>query len=164
MCWTEPGRPGRCLAYADIREMQLISYASPIGQALQCMLRSRSGEKVKLRSAHYRGLGDFEDRAATYVPFVRALAAQIAAAAPEATFVAGSTGLWILWLAVGLIWLSVLAIFSLAIFDLPLLESLAVALGLGAVCVPLIWHEVSKGGARTFDPKAPHAALLGAAR
>jgi len=143
--------------------MQLISYASPIGLALQCTLLSRSGDKIKLRSAHYRGLGDFEDRTATYAPFVRALAAQVATSAPDAKFIAGSTGLWILWLIVGLIWLGVLALFSLSLFEWSLLGGLAMALGLGAICLPLIWRGVREGGARTFDPKAPPAALIGAA-
>jgi len=161
LCWTEVGRPKGRLAYADIRAIQLISYASPIGTALQCTLRSKAGGKVKLRSAHYRGLGDFEDRTKTYAPLVQALAGRIDAANPDATFIAGSTGLWILWLVVGLIWVGVIAFLSLALFATSLLGTLAVALGFGAICLPLIWHEVAGGGAKTFDPHAPPGALLG---
>ena len=163
LCWTEFGRAQRCLAYADIRAMQLVSYASPIGRALQCMLRSKAGGKIKLRSAHYRGLGDFEDRTNTYGPFIRALAGRIGAANPDATFIAGSTGLWILWLVVGLIWVGVVGLLSLALFETSLLGTLAIALGFGAVFPPLIWREVRSGGAKTFDPHTPPGTLLGEA-
>ena len=161
LCWTEPGKPEGRLAFADIGTMQLISYASPIGRALQCTLKSKAGGKVRIRSAHYLSLGDFEDRTETYAPFVRNLAGKIDAANPDAAFVAGSTGFWILWLVVGFIWVGVVALLALAFFDLPLLGALTSALVLGAVCLPLIWREVRGGGARPFDPKSPPAALLG---
>lgn len=167
LCWTETGKSDGRLAYADARAMQLISYASPIGRALQCKVTSAAGDRALLRSAHYLSLGAFEDRTDSYGPFVRELARRIHKTNPGATFVAGSTGLWILWLAVGLLWVGVIALLAAAlfetVFDAPLLGSFAVALGVCAVCLPLIWREVRSGGSTRFDPLAPPEALLGGA-
>ena len=135
LCWTETGRSDGRLAYADARLMQLISYASPIGRALQCKVTSTAGDKVLLRSAHYLSLGAFEDRTDSYGPLVRELAKRIHKANPGAAFVAGSTGLWLVWLVVGLLWVGAIALLAAAlfetVFDAPLLGSFAVALGVG---------------------------------
>lgn len=165
LCWTETGRSDGRLAYADARSMQLISYVSPIGRALQCKVRGATGEKALLRSAHYRKLGNFEDRTDSYGPFARELAKRIYEANPKAAFIAGSTGLWLMWLTVGVIWVGAVALIAAALFeamfDAPLLASFAVALGVCAICLPLIWREVRSGGSRPFDPLAPPEALLG---
>ncbi|MDJ0513249.1 MAG: hypothetical protein QNJ62_07370 [Methyloceanibacter sp.] len=162
LCWAESGRSDGRLAYADTRSMRLMSYASPIGRALQCTLKSKSGEKIIIRSAHYLDLGEFEDRSARYGPFVRELSARIGKASPNAQFTAGSTLFWIAWIVVAAIWAVVLALFSAALFDVSLLAGLTIALGLGAICLPLIWHEVRQGGSRGFDPLNPPGDLLGA--
>lgn len=167
LCWTETGRSDGRLAYADARAMQMISYASPIGRALQCKVTSTAGDKVLLRSAHCLSLGAFEDRTDSYGPLVRELAKRIHKANPGAAFVAGSTGLWIVWLVVGLLWVGAIALLAAAlfetVFDAPLLGSFAVALGVCAVCLPLIWREVRSGGSKRFDPLAPPDGLLGSA-
>jgi len=163
LCWTESGKTDRRLPYADTRSMQLVSYASPAGRALQCKLTSKTGDKVIVRSAHYLDLGEFEDRSESYGPFLRELARRIHAANPDTRFTAGSTLFWILWLAIAAIWAVVIAFFSVALFETSLLGGLAVALSLGAICVPLIWHEVRQGGSRSFDPLDPPEALAGPA-
>lgn len=78
------------LPYRDIVGVRL-SYVSPrVGPAAyRCDLRMRSGQRIALRSTHYAGIADFEDRAATYAPFVRALIARVAAANPSASFRSG---------------------------------------------------------------------------
>lgn len=168
LCWTESGTNDGRLAYADTRAMQLISYASPIGRALQCKLTSETGGRVLLRSAHYLSLGNFEDRTDSYRPFVCELTKRIDAANPKADFIAGSTGLWIMWIAVGLLWVGVIALLAAAlfesIFDASLLGSFAVALGVCAACLPLLWREVRSGGRQRFDALAPPEELLGGTR
>lgn len=47
-------------------------------------LRSRHGPKVVLDNAHFLSRGVYEDRSASYTPFVRAALARIAAANPRA--------------------------------------------------------------------------------
>jgi hypothetical protein len=51
--------------------------------------RMHIGPDLEIQSTHYTGIGSFEDRAATYTPFVRALIARVAAANPSARFRAG---------------------------------------------------------------------------
>jgi len=162
LCWAESGRTDGRLAYSDTRSMRLISYASPIGRSLQCTLKSKSGDKVVIRSAHYVELGDFEDRSMSYGPFVKDLAMRIAKANPNAKFTAGSTLFWIAWIAVAGIWVVVLALFAVSLFEMSLLAGLAIALSLGAACLPLIWQEVRQGGSRSFDPFNPPGELVGA--
>ncbi|MEM8574270.1 MAG: hypothetical protein AAGF48_06510 [Pseudomonadota bacterium] len=162
LCWAESGRLDGRLAYADTRSLRLMSYASPIGRALQCTLKGKAGHKVIIRSAHYVDLDEFEDRSERYGPFVRELTTRIAKANPNAKFTAGSTLFWIAWLAIGAIWAVVLAFFSVALFETSLLAGLAIALSLGAICLPLIWHEVRQGGSRSFDPLNPPIELVGA--
>ena len=50
----------------------------------------RDGARATLWSTHFAGVADFEDRAATYTPFVRALVARVAAANPACSFRAGT--------------------------------------------------------------------------
>jgi hypothetical protein len=160
--WTEAGGGQERLPYADVRDMRLIAYASPIGESFQCTLRGKSGGKIKLRSAHYASLNNFEDRTATYGPFVRALAARIAAAEPDARFIAGSTGLWIVWLIVGVLFLGVAVLLVLSLFEgLPPAGPWIAAVAVCAIAAPWMWRRVKGGGAQSFDPKAPPPALLG---
>jgi hypothetical protein len=105
------------MAYADMRDMRLIGYTSLIGEAFQCTLRARGGGNVKIRSAHYRSFGNFEDRTDTYAPFVRELANRIAAQVPGARFIAGSTALWIVWLVLGVLCAIVVGLLILSLFE-----------------------------------------------
>lgn len=130
--WRDDKAKG-AMPYADVRDMRLISYASPNGTCFQCALRGKSGDKVKLRSQHYVSLNNFDDRRQSYAPFVRELASRVAARSPEAAFIAGSTGLWI------------------------------AAIVVCAIAVPWMWRRITQGGAKHFDPKAPPPALLGQA-
>jgi hypothetical protein len=161
--WTDAGGGKGRMAYADVRDMRLIAYSSPIGEAFQCTLRGKGG-KVKLRSAHYASLNNFENRTATYAPFVRALAGRIAAAAPDAKFIAGSTGLWIVWLIIGVLCLGVAVLLIASLFEgLPPAGPWIAAIVVCAIAVPWMWRRVTEGGAKSFDPKAPPPALLGQA-
>lgn len=159
--WSDAGGERR-ITYADVREMQLIANTSPLGEAYQCTVSANTGGKVKLRSVHYVSLNNFEDRRTTYAPLVQALAERIAAAAPEARFVAGSTGLWIVWLIVGLLCLGVFVLLILSLFEgLPAAGAWVIAIAVCVIAVPWMWRRVRDGAATTFDPKAPPPALLG---
>ena len=167
LCWTDAGRAqgkggqGQ-MAYADVRDMRLIAYASPLGEAYQCTVRGKTGGKIKLRSAHYRSLNNFEDRTETYSAFVKALAGRIAAVAPEAKFIAGSTGLWMVWLIVGVLMLGLVVLLVLSLFEgLPPAGPWVIALVVCLIAVPWTWRRIREGAAKTFDPEAPPPALLG---
>jgi hypothetical protein len=74
-----------------------------------CALRMRSGQHVEIPSTHTAGIMSSEDRTASYVPFVRALIARVAAANPSARFRAGlhPARIWLGYI-VGLISMAVL--------------------------------------------------------
>jgi hypothetical protein len=76
--------------YRDIVGVRLSYAPSRVDSArYRCDLRMRSGQQLAILSTHYAGIADFEDRAATYAPFVRALIARVAAANPSASFRSG---------------------------------------------------------------------------
>jgi hypothetical protein len=78
------------LPYRDIVGVRLSYAPSRFDHArYRCDLRMRSGQQIAILSTHYAGIADFEDRAATYGPFVRALIARVAAANPSASFRSG---------------------------------------------------------------------------
>lgn len=80
--------------YRDIVQVRLYYAPSEYNVVRYCCalrLRTRMhiGHDLEIQSTHCTGIGSFEDRAATYAPFVRALIARVAAANPSARFRAG---------------------------------------------------------------------------
>jgi hypothetical protein len=161
LLWSGAGGEGS-LPYASVRDVRLIAYGSPAGETFQCTLRSRTHGKIKIRSHHYANLGLFEDRSATYTPFIRELATRIAAESPNARFLAGSTALWVVWLVIGLLGVGVAVLLILSLFDgVPPAGAGLIAVVICLAAVPLIWRRVREGSARTFDPAAPPPELIG---
>lgn len=85
------------IPYAEVEGFSLISYANA-GQQSQCTIRTRSRGKLNVRSHHFVALGRFEDRTATYTPFVRELCRRVHAKNPGARFIQGSRAIQIIWL------------------------------------------------------------------
>lgn len=76
--------------YRDIVGVRLSYAPSRFDHArYRCDLRMRSGQQLAIMSTHYAGIADFQDRAATYGPFARALIARVAGANPSASFRSG---------------------------------------------------------------------------
>tara|TARA_R110002020_G_scaffold136630_13_gene304708 strand:- start:6824 stop:7189 length:366 start_codon:yes stop_codon:yes gene_type:complete len=80
VCMLEPdtfswgdGSRKTIVDYADVNSVQLIGYAGSGGRQYQTSLKLKGGKVVKIRSHHYLGLGNFEDRTETYAPFIREL-------------------------------------------------------------------------------------------
>jgi hypothetical protein len=65
-------------------------------RAIAATSRCARANGLRFSPTHYAGVADFEDRAATYAPFVRALIARVATANPVARFRSGGTlaGYW----------------------------------------------------------------------
>lgn len=150
---------GGSVPYGAFTRVHLIGYAGSGGRQYQATLKRKDGKPVRIRSHHYVGLGQFEDRGQSYAPFIRELCHRIAAAAPGSRFVSGSTGLWIAWLVVCLL-AALLAILAVSLAYLPSAPALPAILVL-LVSAPLIWREACKGPATTFDPDSPPFDLLG---
>ena len=158
LSWSEKKGRGS-VAYADITSLQLIGYAGSSGGQFQATIRRSNGKLVKIRSHHYVSLGNFEDRGRSYAPFIRELCRRIAASAPQARFLSGSTHLWIIWLIVALLaaLVAILAVSAVYLPRAPILPALLVLL----VGAPLIWREARKGPTTIFDPNDPPPELLG---
>ena len=158
LSWSEKKGHGS-VAYAEIASVQLIGYAGSGGGQYQATIRRGNGKPIKIRSHHYVSLGNFEDRGESYAPFIRELCRRIAASAPKARFLSGSTYLWIIWLVVALL-MALVAILAVSAAYLPGAPALPAFLVLLAGA-PLIWREARKGPKTTFDPKDPPPELLG---
>jgi len=66
----------------------------------RCVIRPRRGRTIVLSSRHFVGLARFEDRSATFRPFVDALVARLGTANPATELVAGMPpALWWTWVA-----------------------------------------------------------------
>ena len=159
--WKSEKREGH-IPYADIRKMRLIAYANTGGEQYQCAVSTLRQGKIKIRSHHYVSLGNFEDRTATYAPFIRALLDRVAAASPQAAFRAGGLGYQIMWISVFVLDVSVLVLMGLA-----LLGSADVSLNIMAVLagmvliLPFIWRQIGRNRGHRFDPAAPPGELIG---
>lgn len=95
-----PGR-ARTLAFAEVAGVRV--YESPglggIPGFARCVVWPRRGRAVVLSSNHVVGIGRFEDRSATFRPFVDALVRRIAAANAAARFAFGMPrALWWSWI------------------------------------------------------------------
>jgi len=161
LTWRDADGGGR-LAFSDVREVRLTADPSFGKDRAQCIVQDREGRKVKLVSKHFAGLGTLEDRLRTYAPLVRALLPRVAAAAPQAKFIAGGTAQWLLWLVLGTV--CAIAVISLVV---ALLGGAPVEGGGFAILIPLailgpgMWRVVRRGRAKEFDGANPPAELLG---
>lgn len=161
LCWTENGAEHQ-IAYSDLTQMRLISYASYGGLQGQCTLKDSAGGKVLLRSHHYESLGSFDDRSATYRPFVSELARRIAASNADARFIAGSRALWFAWLVVLMLIFLVLVLVVIGLLEK---ASLPIRLLGGLIPIlifaPITWNMVRRNKQKTFDPTDISDKLLG---
>lgn len=154
LVWSAQGRENS-LPYTDIESLQLITYSSFGSMAGQCTIKG-GGKTLTIRSHHFAGPGSFEDRTASYSPFVRALATRVAEANPAARFIAGSLGLWIAWMVVGIAALAVLGLLGMALLsggDIRASALSALVIIVGGAALGL--REVRKGPAKTFDLADP---------
>ncbi len=109
----EAGGPAR-FAFADIVRMRLRFDPTRFDhQRHRCEITMRDRTKVSIWSTHYVSVGEFENRAATYTPLVRALVARTAAANPACDFRVGKKG-WLYWAEFAFF----LAMFTLLVFVL----------------------------------------------
>src|SRR4051794_14750951 len=66
--------PDRCLPYGEIGSLRISYRPSRFDSArYRCEVNPTAGGMLTILSTHYVGIGDFEDRAATYSPLVREL-------------------------------------------------------------------------------------------
>jgi len=156
--WTgikiEPGGAAR-FPYASITEVRLSFDPTRFDtRRYRCDVRSSDGAGT-LWSTHFAGVGDFEERAATYTPFVRALVARVAAVNPNCTFRAGTRPLayWagqLFLLAMAILAIGVIAMVGGSALSEVTWGKIFVVLGL----IPLAFNYARKNRPRRFAPDA----------
>jgi hypothetical protein len=79
--------------------MRMLGYGTVAQPSRRCTIRLRDGRKIVLSSLHFLGLGRFEDRTQSYLPFMRTLISNVAARHPDVRLTTGMPSpLWWLWL------------------------------------------------------------------
>lgn len=86
---TREGVAPEVHSLAEVDAVHLKYERSKQRQYYFCTVRTGRG-KIVLRHLHFAGIARFEDRAATYTPFVRALLLAVAQQNPRATLKSGS--------------------------------------------------------------------------
>lgn len=84
LAWTVAGRNG-LVAYGDIEHIEVFKtrFLGSSATYWACVLRRRSGRKIKLSAANRVGFNAVEDQTSSYIPFAQALEARVAAANPQ---------------------------------------------------------------------------------
>lgn len=155
------GQGSVVIPYADIRSLRLITYAGAGGTQARAVLTTSGHGKHKVGSHHYVSLGNFEDRSATYTPFIRELASRIADANPRSMFIAGSFGLWLGWVIVCFLVLALAILVVVAVLeDAPPLFGLIGAVVLVVTAGPLAMRWAIRNLPKPFDPNSVPGDLL----
>lgn len=153
---VQGGPQEKRIPYGDVASVRLISYIGDDGPQEQCTIVTRSDGKLVVRSHHFVSAANFEDRSATYAPFVRDLCRRVDEASESARFVQGSAGLQAGWLivlglaAIGwVIWAAAVYEGAVGIWQA---ASVLVVLALGTIIGA---YAVRGNAVREFDPRNP---------
>jgi hypothetical protein len=133
----------------------------PAPGALRCVTRPVHGPAVALTSSHYLALGRFEDRSASFEPFIQELLQRVRAARPAARLLRGMPpALWSLWCAIGVgcalvgsfgVIIVVAELWTKGHLSLELLVLLPVVAGM-LLSTRAILRLLRSGRSRPFDP------------
>lgn len=115
-----------------------------------CHIHTARG-RVDLRHLHWAGFADFEDRRASYTPFVRALLAQLAPH-PNVKYKAGSAANFV----AAIVGAPLMLVLGIVALSFGLVVPAIGALLMMAVCLIMI----APSRPRTLDPLSPPADLL----
>lgn len=135
---------------SDVRAVRLKYEHSKQREYYQCFIKTTRGP-ISLRHVSWKSFGSFEDRRATYTPFIKAVLAQLAPF-PNVQFRAGSLANFIgaivgMPLMAGMGWLA---------FSLGRTASATLAMFMLALCVLMI----GRSRPRRVDPLAPPEDVL----
>lgn len=146
------------LAFKDIVSVCLKRSPMFGSDQKQCILTDASGQKIKIASRHKLGFSlNGEDRTQTYAPLVRTLLARLAESNPNVRYVAGSTVMWALVLAICVGYFSMI---SLILFNG---VSVGAGIGgflLGVLHLPSMLRCLGRGIQFSFGPSEPPASYL----
>ncbi len=161
LVWSAAKRSER-IPYADIGYVHIYSMPPTFGRIVRrTVLKGKFRGKLMIAATHFRGIGRFEDRSASYLPFVEALLSRATAANPSVRIVAGLAGpLYIFWtvmLGVSAVILAGAAIAAATgAFPTHALPSLIIIL----VLLPVSWRIARRGRPRRADAGALYSSDL----
>jgi hypothetical protein len=159
---AEAGQAAQHVPYGDVEELRL--RFDPVRfdrRRYRCDIRRKDGRRLTVRSTSYVSFGTFEDRGERYAPFVRALVARVAEAAPACRFRTGKppVAYWLRHIA-ALAALMLLAAAVAVVAELPPNFSAALKLGMIALYVPVAWRLAGRDLPRTFAAERIPAGVL----
>jgi hypothetical protein len=142
--------------YRDVSELWLSFAPTRFDrERYRCELRMRTGQRVRIFSTHYQSIGNFEDRAVTYVPFARGLVARVAGANPACRFRSGKSRLaYVLEHAFLLAALILLVLVIGMVGGANLSQLVMVKLAILAFYIPVAILYARKNWPRQFDARA----------
>jgi hypothetical protein len=151
---AEAGAPTQRLPYRDIVELRLVYDPTRFDtNRYRCDLTPVTGRRATLKSTHYVSVGNFEDRAASYSPFVRELVRRVGEAAPRCRFRAGKRA-WVFW-AEHIFLLTTLLLLAgvlmmIGNFALPTIATIKLAII--ATYIPIVIKYATRNWPRAFSP------------
>jgi hypothetical protein len=85
LVWTRPGGDSLTLLWKDVGTVRT-AFAPTEWKSWRHVfaLTTRKGATLVIDNAHFKSVGDFEDRSSSFVPFVLACIERVAALAPDA--------------------------------------------------------------------------------
>jgi hypothetical protein len=157
----DPGGSAR-FPYGSIVELRLCFDPTRFDTVRhRCDVRLADRSRARFYSTHFVSVMEFEDRAASYVPLVRALVARVAAANPACRFRSGKRPV-VYWSEHAFL----LAMVALLVFVLALVGGVAITdlfllkLGVTVAFVPVLIAYTRKNRPSSFDPQAIPAQVL----
>ncbi len=159
---AQAGAPALRLPYREVAELRLVYDPTRFDtNRYRCNLVTATGRRATLMSTHYVSVGDFEDRAASYSPFVRELVQRVGAAAPHCRFRSGKRA-WVFWAEHMFLLAMLLALAGVLLtigqFSLPTIA--AIKLGIIATYIPIAIRYAKRNWPRAFSPDAVPTELL----
>ncbi|HEX2205553.1 MAG TPA: hypothetical protein VHG91_19735 [Longimicrobium sp.] len=148
----EEGRPEERFPLSDVRDVHLRFHRTQQRDYYQCRIGLAGGRTIFLQHVHWGGIASFEDRRATYTPFVLALHALLRPHAARVSFRAGSFGTFLMALIVT----PIIAVLFLG----TLIVGRWIAAGLLALVLLTLLPIIPRSRPRGYAPDAPPARLL----
>ena len=150
---VEAGRPAFRIPYSEIIEIRLFYDPTRFEtKRYRCDVFSRRNGRAMIVSVSYLSPMNFENRGATYVPFVRTLVARVAATNPACRFQAGNRPLTYVAEQLFLLAMLLLLVSVLYLTGAPIIGIVAIKLAILAFFVPTMILYLHKNRPRRFDP------------
>lgn len=117
----EEGRSPQSFPLSDFVELRLRFQPTRMQtNRFECLLKTKSGQRLKIGNEYYRGLADFEDRSASYRDWIHHLVREVGFHAPQCRMVTGCPpplwwGYLLMLVAVFGVLIALIVVFAMAV-------------------------------------------------